>query len=741
MVHDENAGAGFVSGRKVAEVAELNLVGEARGDATSESLTLCDVEPIHIPGSIQPHGLLLIAEASTLKVIAGAGAIETRLSVDWIERPLTEILAVDLSESTLENDPSISTFHLGQVHGISEVFDVSLHRSGNLVLIELELAAHVPASSGAILSLLDSMASSFGRSPDLQTLCEKAASAFRRVTGFDRVMIYRFLDDDAGTVVAEAQAPELRSFLNHHFPASDIPKQARALYVRNRVRVIPDVHYLPAPLRPADAGFEGTDMSDLSLRSVSPIHIEYLKNIGVGASASVSIVRDGVLWGLIACHNETPRRLTYEVRAACRSLAGSLSLQIRSKEEAVNFRERIRLRSAEDVIVAHLDREGPLDEPFPETRNDMQRLLDADGFASVRGELVELAGRCPSIDQIRDLAAWVHKQTSSEPYNTSQLGEVFAPAKSCREVASGLLAVTLSVEDPSMFMWFRAEELEVINWAGNPHKDVAHDPLAVLNPRSSFEAWSESVRGKARPWTLGECEAAVRLRNAVFEARQNRRLREVNRELAATLADKESLLRQKDYLVKEVNHRVQNSLQLVSAFLSMQARAIDDEAVVTHLNEAQRRLAAVALVHKRLYRDDNVEAIDLGRYLEDICLEMRQSMGTEWHAKFVFELAPFLISTDRAVNLGLVLTELIINAQKYAYAGKAGPIAVRLEQHRARFRLIVADHGVGGHVPGKGFGTRMMNAMVDRLAGTIEYINEEPGLRVVVDAPIGETLT
>jgi chemotaxis family two-component system sensor kinase Cph1 len=207
------------------------------------------------------------------------------------------------------------------------------------------------------------------------------------------------------------------------------------------------------------------------------------------------------------------------------------------------------------------------------------------------------------------------------------------------------------------------------------------------------------------------------------------------------LADKESLLRQKDYLVKEVNHRVQNSLQLVSAFLSMQARAIDDEAVVTHLNEAQRRLAAVALVHTRLYRDDNVEAIDLGRYLEDICLEMRQSMGTEWHAKFVFELAPFLISTDRAVNLGLVLTELIINAQKYAYAGKAGPIAVRLEQHRARFRLIVADHGVGGHVPGKGFGTRMMNAMVDRLAGTIEYINEEPGLRVVVDAPIGETLT
>jgi chemotaxis family two-component system sensor kinase Cph1 len=500
------------------------------------------------------------------------------------------------------------------------------------------------------------------------------------------------------------------------------------------MRVIPDVAYRPASLRPSS--HEVVDMSDIALRSVSPIHIQYLKNIGVGASASVSIVRDDLLWGLVACHNLTPRNLTYDVRAACRSLAGSLARQIHSKEEAANYRERIRLRSAEDVIVGHLDRDGPLDEPYSDTRADMQRMLNADGFATVRGERVELSGSCPSVEQIQELATWVHAKTTPEPFSTHQLAVNFAPAADYREVSSGLLAVTLSVEERSLFMWFRAEELEVINWAGNPHKDVPHDPKAVLNPRSSFEAWSETVRGRARRWTLGETEAAIRLRNAVFEVRQNRRLREVNRELAATLSDKESLLRQKDYLVKEVNHRVQNSLQIVSSFLNMQSRSVDDPTVIGHLAEAQRRLSAVALVHKRLYRDDSVEAVDLGRYLEDICVEMKQAMGAGWGNNLTFELSPFLISTDRAVYLGLVLTELIINANKYAYGGAPGPIAVRLEQHSHRFRLIVADRGKGGHSLGNGFGTRMMNAMVDSLTGTIDYTSNDPGLRVTVNAPI-----
>lgn len=704
---------------------------------SSIDLTLCDVEPIHIPGSIQPHGLLLVVNALSMLTVAGAGDIEGRLAADWIGKPIAELLPNVAIQDNLLGDLPL----LGEIEGVAETFDISVHRASDLILFELEPISDVPVSGGAMLTMLDNMASVFGRAADLGTLCDQAAVAFRRLTGFDRVMIYRFVDDDAGTVVAEAQHPEMHSFLNHHFPASDIPKQARALYVRNRVRVIPNVAYVPAPLRAASSERGDVDMSDVALRSVSPIHIQYLRNIGVGASASVSIVKDGLLWGLVACHHQIPRRLGYDVRAACRSLAGTLARQIRSREEAANFRERLRLRSAEDVIVAQLGREGAHDGGLEDTRHDMQGMLDADGFAFVHGDQIDVSGSCPGIDEIRELSAWLLAQTTPEPFSTDQLSDIFAPAGAYRAIGSGLLAVTLSFEVPGLFLWFRGEELQVINWAGNPHKDVAHDPLAVLNPRSSFEAWSETVSGRARRWTLGEVEAAVRLRSAVFEARQNRRLREVNRELAATLADKEGLLRQKDYLVKEVNHRVQNSLQLVSAFLSMQVRSLDDQVVIDHLTEAQRRLSAVALVHKRLYRDDSVESVDLGRYLDDICVDTRETMGPEWKEFMTFELAPLLISTDRAVNVGLILTELIINANKYAYDGAPGPISIKLEQHRHRFRLTVADRGLGSHQPGKGFGTRMMNAMVERLAGTIEFAKNEPGLRVTVDAPMTETLT
>ncbi|WP_354038041.1 histidine kinase dimerization/phosphoacceptor domain -containing protein [Devosia sp. UYZn731] len=708
--------------------------------AEQPDITLCDVEPIHVPGSIQPHGLLLIADERTLRVTAGAGDIEARLEPDWLGKALDDLLRQDI-RGLLEpvEHSSASAVSLVQVRGQTETFDVSLYRSSDLILAQLEPAPQQPAASGGVLTLLDNAGMKFARAADITSLCQDAALLFRELTGFDRVMIYRFLDSDAGCVMAEAQAPELHSFLHHHFPASDIPRQARALYVRNRVRVIPDVAYVPAIIRPATAGHQLVDLSDVTLRSVSPIHIQYLKNMGVGASASVSIVKDGVLWGLVACHNMTPRNLTYDVRIACRALASSLSRQIRAKEEAENYRERLRLRSAEDAIVAHLDRHGPLDQPDPATREDMRQMLGAEGFATVRGQQVELTGICPTPEQVLDLAAWLDSQTRIEAFRTNTLPALFPAAEAYQDRASGVLAIAISSDEASLFIWFRVEHLQVIEWAGNPHKAVPRDPNVALTPRASFEAWSETVRGKSRPWTLAEVEAAHRLRNAVFEARQNRRLQDLNRDLAATLADKESLLRQKDYLVKEVNHRVQNSLQLVSSFLNMQARSVNDAVLSVQLDEAQRRLSAVALVHKRLYRDDNFETIDLGRYLEELCQDIQGSMGDGWQKQFTANFAPVLISADRAINIGLVLTELIINANKYAYAGLPGPLSVSLEQHRSRFTLVVADRGQGDHKPGAGFGTRMMKAMVDRLGGTIAYNEASPGLQIVITAPIEET--
>ena len=703
--------------------------------SASPDLTLCDREPIHIPGSIQPHGLLLVTDVRTGRVEGVAGNVEGRFLPEWANQPLADLIGQSIDPERFADGDTLA---LAPVVGQREVFDVTAHRSGERILVELEPAEAPGSGSLAMLSAIDEASHRFERAVGLDDLCHEAADAFRRITGYDRVMVYRFLEDEAGVVVAESDAEGVDSFMNHHFPAADIPRQARQLYVRNRIRVIPDVAYEPALLRSVGEDLRELDLGDAVLRSVSPIHLQYLRNMDVAASASVSIVQDGVLWGLIACHNRTPRRLSLPVRMACRALASGLSRQIRAKDEAVLYRERIRLRSNEDSACAKLGQDTTLAAFFRDAGRELRTMLGADGFAAIQGSDIFTHGRCPDEDAIRELAAFARTGAANAPLATDRLSEERPEAARYRASASGLLGVTMLTDVPTVLLWFRAEKLEVVNWAGNPHKDVAADPNAVLTPRSSFEAWTETVRGRSRPWTLAELESAGRLVRRLREERGHQRLRALNEELAATNRENEALLRQKDFLLKEVNHRVQNSLQLVTTFLRMQSREAAGGEAVAHLAEAQRRIGAVALVHRRLYSDASVEVVDLGRYLEELVEELVASLEEGWADQIRFDLVPVLISADRAVHVGLVLTELVINANKYAYGGGAGPLSITLDQHHNRFRLIVADRGLGkgDTVKGTGFGSRMLDAVVAQLGGTIEHGDNRPGLRTIVSAPV-----
>lgn len=700
------------------------------------NLTECDREPIHTPGSIQPHGVMLVADQTTQEITHAAGDVYGLLGRErWLGETVGAVLGDALAArlGALAQSGTDGGF-VGPFPTASQVLDVSGHVSGDKLVIELEPGLF-SAPATHILGVLENAAAGFERAPTLQTLCERAAVEFRRLTGFDRVMIYRFLDDTAGTVLAEDRAEELPSFLNHHFPGSDIPQQARALYVRNLVRVIPDVSYRPAPLSPGWSDDTPLDMSDCALRSVSPIHMQYLRNMGVGASASISIVRDGVLWGLIACHHGSPKLMTYDTRAACRALAAGLARQIKAKEDAILYRDRLRLRGLEDELVTRFERQGVNDASLAEHLDELKNLLGADGVAVLRAGELSMAGSHPPEIDVRDLAAWALERKAA-PVVTDRLPADYPMAERYADRASGLIGMVISGDEPFVILWFRAEQVEIVNWAGNPHKDAAAGPGETLTPRTSFEAWRETVRGRARRWSLAEVETASRLRNALLEARQRQRMRELNLRLAETVRDRETLLEQKEVLLKEANHRIQNSLQLVSSFLGLQARALDDEALRAPLEEARRRLHAVALVHRRLYRADQIETIDLARYIEELVGDMLESMGPEWNECVSLDLSPISIPTDRAVTLGLVLTELVINANKYAYGGAPGPISVTLEAHLSTFRLIVADRGKGKPGTREGFGSRMMAAMVQQLSGELEQTSNAPGLRTILTAPM-----
>jgi len=700
-------------------------------------LDACAREPIHIPGSIQPHGIMLVADRTTQEVAHAAGDVAGLLGVEaWIGKALGAVLGDPLSERVAQVTQSgVHGGHAGYFGANGRLLDVSARVDRDWLIVEIEPALGQPLPASVILGQLESAGAAFERAPNLQALCERAATEFRRLTGFDRVMIYRFLDDDAGAVLAEDVAEGMPSFLNHRFPGSDIPAQARALYVRNLVRVIPDVTYEPAPLSPAWTSDEPLDMSDCVLRSVSPVHMQYLRNMGVGASASISVVKDGLLWGLIACHHSTPKLMPYDIRAAARTLAGGLARQVRAKEEAENYRERLRLRGLEDEVASRFVRSGGLDANLAEGVHELRHMLGADGVAAFRAGRLHMDGVHPSESQILSLVRWA-LQRGLEPLATDRLSEEFADAEVFQAQASGLLALVVSSDEPFVILWFRAEEVEVVNWAGNPHKAVTLGPGETLSPRSSFEAWRQTVHGRSRRWTLAEVDAATRLRETLLEARGHRRLQELNGRLSDALDEKEGLLEQKEMLLKEVNHRIQNSLQLVSSFLGLQARAMGDPKLHEAFEEARRRLQAVALVHRRLYRADQIEVVDMARYLEDLIGDMNASLGGEWAGKISVDASPVLVPTDRAVTLGLVVTELVINANKYAYAGAPGPIEVSLEEHRANLRVIVADHGKGKHALTEGFGSRMMTAMVKQLRGELTFGDNKPGLRAILTCPV-----
>jgi light-regulated signal transduction histidine kinase (bacteriophytochrome) len=707
--------------------------------ATEDRLDLnaCDREPIHVPEAIQPHGLLLVVDRATLSVTRETGRIKRVTgSESWIGRAIEGLLGDRITTRLQSASGPGDEGFVGRWRGEDGLdYDIIARSQPDVLVVEIEQSSQAAQPGIELISRLDAAGAAFERATSVRAVCERGAEAFRALTGFDRVMIYRFLEDEAGQVVAEARSHEVESFQNHHFPATDIPRQARALYVRNPVRVIPDARYEPQPLLPAAPG-KPLDMSDCGLRSVSPVHLQYLRNMGVRASASVSIIIDGELWGLVACHSARPQLLPYELRMAATTLARGLARQIKAKGDAELYRERTRLRQLEDELVGRLSSDRPLEDALADQAPDLADLVDADGLSIITPHGLYRFGVTPPDAAVRDLAGWVADQPGLRPVASHALSLRRPEAAAWTTEGSGLLGVHLQGDEPLTVLWFRAEIVETVRWAGNPTTATKSGDSAQLTPRASFEAWSETVRGRSRRWTPAQVESASRLRDALIDFSAVSRLRNLNRSLQASLSERDLRLEQQEFLIREVNHRVQNSLTLVSSFLGLQARQADPVSQA-QLLEARRRVRAVSMVHSRLYRAEASSTVDLERYFVELIDDLGASVGADWSAQLDHDLTPVPVEAGRAVTLGLILTELIINAQKYAYDGAPGPIRIRLEDDGRNLRLAVEDEGKGGHKIGQGFGSMMIESLVSQLGGQLDYRDAEPGLQAVLKAPIG----
>ena len=377
------------------------------------------------------------------------------------------------------------------------------------------------------------------RAASIDLLTTTTAEAVRRITGFDRVLVYRFEENWDGTVAAEARNERLPSYLGLRFPASDIPAQARRLYELNPLRLIANVDYRPTPILQAEPG-PPLDLTFSSLRSVSPVHLEYMRNMDTPASMSVSIIRgDGKLWGLISCHHSSPRRVSLAARNACDLVAQMFAVRVAAREEMAHAEARARLKGLEGRLLARMAHAKHFVDGLTVVLKDMLDLTGAKGAAVLTEGGCVLIGRTPPEAEVRRIAAWLAERETEEVMETDFLSERLPEAENCADTASGLLAIPISKLHPSFVLWFRPEIIRTVSWGGDPRKPVEPTP-SRLHPRRSFAAWAETVRLHSAPWSAAQVEAARDLRTAivggVLRAAEERaeltgRLERVNKEL------------------------------------------------------------------------------------------------------------------------------------------------------------------------------------------------------------------
>ena len=503
-------------------------------------LTNCERELIHLAGSIQPHGLLLVVREPGWRIVeasANAGVL--------LRRPLDSLLLASLAE--LGGDLETTLRRLAAAGDLREPqplrctlpvadgsarFEGAAHRVGaDALVVELEpLAAgtngadSVPPGNAVLLERVAQAVQRFSEASSVGTLADGVVRCVRDFTGYDRVMVYQFDPDGHGKIIAEARDPRLDSLLGHHYPATDIPQRARELYLRNRVRVLVDVNYEPAPLVPrllpggdAQGGAE-LDMSLSFLRSMSPLHLQYLRNMGVTGTLVVSLVREGRLWGLIACHHYAPRHVSFAVRTATELLAEVIATRIAAIENYARAQVAIQVRRLEQRLIEATSTEGDWRLALVRNPRLLQQPLQATGAALFHEGEVLTCGEVPSTPELRALMQWIDVQAGdSAPFACSAVGRDHPALASVTPTASGVLAVRLSAVRPEYLVWFRKEQLQSVTWAGDPTKPmIDNDPLK-LSPRRSFAAWSEIVRGTAAPWTAADLALASAFGDALID--------------------------------------------------------------------------------------------------------------------------------------------------------------------------------------------------------------------------------
>ncbi len=664
-------------------------------------ITNCDREPIHIIGKAQPHGVIIGCSRADFQITRCSENSEHLLGIsakDLLKRPLSTLFSeedIDAIKSLGEKEKialSDTVFENRRYLKIA-------HVSGDEYIVDIEPVAK-SANSKDLREQLTNILNDLSSAPSIEEIANRTVKIVKKVFTYDRVMLYRFDEEWNGEVVAEEKERALESWLGLHYPATDIPKPSRELFLKQGVRMISDVHHTPAAILPSESSDNSKplDLSGSELRGVSPIHIQYLINMKVGASLTAAIVLNGELWGLLACHHYSSKFIDYHQRQLVKFLTQVIT-------------NRLALLNAN----IFLENTGKSEEIRKELVNQMQKLpvsqalngntkftdlLKCDGGAVFQDKNLELSGITPSKEEVLDLIQNFLTLKKDKLFYTKNLCKLFSNACSYKEKASGVLAVKLGDQNEDMVIWFRQEVIQTVSWGGNPEKNaIIKDGIIHLTPRKSFEKWSQKLSGVSLSWEKYEVEAALSLEESITYAivqRQKEEILELNKNL--------SLLNEE---LEIFNYNVSHDLRAPLRGIEGYARILEED-YLKDLDEYGKKVlktiisSADKMEH---FINDLLNLAKLGRTglkivnipVPEMLQEIKDYLNVAYHypsAEIIVDDNIPEITGDKNLIFQL-LSNLIENALKYSDKVSKPRVEIGFYLDNDNAVYLVKDNGIG----------------------------------------------